>query len=37
MRKEVKATLEERYKNLGTSKNEKVATGVHYFFRKLRF
>ena len=34
---DVKATLEERYKNLASSKNEKVAQGVHYFFRRLRF
>ena len=37
VRKEVKAALEERYKNLATSKNDKVAQGVHYFFRRLRF
>jgi large subunit ribosomal protein L27e len=37
MKKAVKLELEERYKNLAVSKNEKSATGVQYFFKKLKF
>lgn len=34
---EVKAALEERYRNIATSKNEKTATGAAYLYRKLTF
>ena len=34
-RKQVKALFEEKYKNM--SKTDKKATGVQYFFSKLRF
>lgn len=38
VRLEVKKALEERYKALaGVKSTDKVATGVTYFFRKLRF
>ena len=33
VRKNVKEELEKRYKNIASAKNEKVAQGVHYFFR----
>ena len=33
VRKNVKDELEKRYKNIAHAKNEKVAQGVHYFFR----
>uniref|UniRef100_A0A7R9WDZ7 KOW domain-containing protein n=1 Tax=Pseudictyota dubia TaxID=2749911 RepID=A0A7R9WDZ7_9STRA len=35
--KNVKKTLDERYQNLGQAKSERAATGVQYFFQKLRF
>ena len=34
---ELKTKLQERYKTLGQAKSEKTATGVKYFFKKLRF
>lgn len=38
VRLEVKKALEERYKALaGVKASDKVATGVTYFFRKLKF
>lgn len=33
VKKNVKDELEKRYKNIAHAKNEKVAQGVHYFFR----
>lgn len=36
-KKSLQKVLEERYKNIATSKNEKAANGVQYFFRKLHF
>ena len=37
LKAELKKKLEERYKTLGQARNEKVAHGVQYFFKKLRF
>lgn len=37
LKKNFKSKLEERYKNLGSGKNEKNTTGVQFFFRKLKF
>ena len=34
---EIKKKLEERYKTLGTGKNEKASSGAQYFFKKLNF
>lgn len=34
---EMKKKLEERYKTLGTGKNEKASSGAQYFFKKLNF
>mmetsp|Transcript_7316 Transcript_7316/g.10999 ORF Transcript_7316/g.10999 Transcript_7316/m.10999 type:complete len:143 (-) Transcript_7316:110-538(-) len=36
-RKSVKKIFEERYLNQASFKSEKKATGVQYFFKKLRF
>lgn len=36
-KKEVKITMEERYKNLAEGKSEKQKLGAQFFFRRLRF
>ena len=36
-RKEIKKVFEERYLNQAAVKSEKKASGVQYFFKKLRF
>ena len=36
-RKEIKKIFEDRYLNQASVKSEKKASGVQYFFKKLRF
>ncbi len=33
----LKAKLQDRYKSLAVAKSDKMATGVKYFFKKLKF